>query len=71
MNRLLPIAAAATLQAALCLAPAGAGAASGLAPAHDFAPHQLVVKVAGARAARTVTLPRHVGVRVAARANSS
>ncbi|HET7486117.1 MAG TPA: S8 family serine peptidase [Solirubrobacterales bacterium] len=68
MNRLLPIAAAATLQAALCLAPAGAGAASGLAPAHGFAPHQLVVKVAGARAARTVTLPRHVGVRATAAA---
>jgi serine protease len=70
MNRLLPIAAAATLQAALCLVPVGAGAASGLAPAHGFAPHQLVVKVAGARAARTVALPRHIGVRAAAAALS-
>ncbi len=70
MNRLLPIAAAATLHAALCLAiaPAGASAASGIAPAHGFAPHQLVVKLAGARAARTVTLPRQVGVRAAAAA---
>jgi serine protease len=66
MNRLLPIAAAATLQATLCLVPAGAIAASGLAPARSFAPHQLVVKLAGARTARTVTLPRHVGVRAAA-----
>ena len=66
MNRLLPIAAAATLQATLCLAPSGASAESGLAPAHSFAPHQLVVKLAGARTARTVTLPRHVGVRTAA-----
>jgi serine protease len=66
MNRLLPIAVAATLQAALCLAPTGAGAASSLARAHGFARHQLVVKIAGARAARTVTLPRHLGVRAAA-----
>src|SRR4051794_14720730 len=68
MNRLLPIAAAATLQAALCLAPAGASAAIDLAPAHGFAPHQLVVKLSGTRAARTLTLPRHVGVRAAAAA---
>lgn len=57
-----------TLQAALCLAPAGAGAASGLAAAHGFAPHQLVVKLAGARAARTVTLPHRLGVGRAAAA---
>jgi serine protease len=68
MSRLLPIAAAATLQTALCLAPAGADAASGLAPAHGFAPHQLVVKLADAHAARTVTLPHSVSVRAAANA---
>jgi serine protease len=68
MNRLLPIAAAAALQAALCLAPAGAGAAGGLAPARGFAPHQLVVKLAGAREARTVTLPGDVRVPTAAAA---
>lgn len=66
MNRLLPIAVAATLYAALCLVPAGAGAATGLAPARGFAPHQLVVKLAGARTARTVTLPHGVSVRAAA-----
>jgi serine protease len=70
MNRLLPIAAAATLYAALCLAaaPASSVAAAGISTAHGFVPHQLVVKLAGARAARTVTLPRHVGVRAAAAA---
>jgi serine protease len=67
MNRLLPIAAAATLQAALCLAPVSANAAS-LAPAHGFAPHQLVVKLAGVRAAKTMTLPNSVSVRTAASA---
>jgi serine protease len=66
MNRLLPIAAAATLQAGLYLAPAGANATSDLAPAHGFAPHQLVVKLAGARVARTVRLPDSVSVRTAA-----
>jgi len=67
MNRLLPIAAAATLQAALCLIPpAGASAASGLGPARGFVPHQLVVKLAGARAAKTVALPGNVSVRSAA-----
>ncbi len=70
MNRRLPIAAAAALYVALCLAtgPADALAASGVAPAHGFAPHQLVVKLAGARGARTVTLPHQVGVRAAAEA---
>lgn len=68
MNRRLPTAAAATLCAALCLAiaPAPTVAASGVAPAHGFAPHQLVVKLAGARTAHTVTLPSHVGVRAVA-----
>ncbi|MFL5900137.1 MAG: S8 family serine peptidase [Solirubrobacterales bacterium] len=68
MNRFLPIAAAATLQAVLCLVPAGASAASGLAPARSFAPHQLVVKLAGARTARTVTLPGNLSVPTAAAA---
>jgi serine protease len=68
MNRLLPIAAAATLYAALCFAtaPASSVGATGISTAHGFVPHQLVVKLAGARAARTVTLPRHIGVRAAA-----
>jgi serine protease len=70
MNRRLPTAAAATLYAALCLAtpPAGAAAASGVGQAHGFAPHQLVVKLAGARTARTVNLPRQIDVRAGAAA---
>jgi serine protease len=68
MNRFLPTAATTTLLVALSLASAPARAATGVAPAHGFAPHQLVVKLAGGGAARTVRLPRHVGVREAAAA---
>ncbi len=67
MNRSLPTAAA-TLFAALCLAPAPAGAATGVGPARGFVPGQLLVKFAGAAAARTVALPARIGVREAAAA---
>jgi serine protease len=58
--------AAATLIVALCLAPALAGAATAVGPAHGFAPGQLLVKFDGAAAPRTVALPPRVGVRAAA-----
>jgi serine protease len=58
--------AAATLIVTLCLTPALAGAATGIGPAHGFAPGQLLVKFDGAPAARTVALPPRVGVREAA-----
>ena len=67
MNRRLPTAAA-TLFAALALGPTPAEAAIGVAAAHGFAPHQLVVKLVGADRARTVTLPPRAGVREAAAA---
>ncbi|MGE5281101.1 MAG: S8 family serine peptidase [Chloroflexota bacterium] len=65
MNRRLPIAAAATLLAALALSSAPAVAATGVAPAHGFAPHRVVVKLAGAAQPQTVRLPSGVGVRTA------
>ncbi|HEY2334691.1 MAG TPA: S8 family serine peptidase [Solirubrobacterales bacterium] len=64
MNRRLPTASA-TLLAALSLATPTAGAATGLGPAHGFAPRQLIVKFAGG-AARAVGLPPRIGVRQAA-----
>jgi serine protease len=67
MNRCLPTAAA-TLLAALALTPAPLRAAMGVAPAHGFVPHQLIIKLAGASAARTVELRPGVGVREAAAA---
>jgi serine protease len=67
MNRRLPTAGA-TLLATLLLASAPAPAATRVGQAHGFAPHQLVVKLAGERAARTVPLPPKVGVRAAAAA---
>jgi len=63
MRRQLPILAAATLLATLGPAPAPAGAATGISPAREFAPRQLVVKFAGEGPGRTVTLPGGVGVR--------
>jgi serine protease len=45
---------------------APAVAATGLAAAHGFAPHQLVVKFEGERHGRTVALPGGIGVRAAA-----
>ncbi len=62
--RLLTV--AATLIAVLCLTPAPAGAATGVGPAHGFAPDQLLVKFEGVSAPRTVALPPRVGVREAA-----
>jgi serine protease len=61
MNRRLPTAAA-TLVVAFCLIPASAGATTGVGAAHGFASGQLLVKFAGAAAARTVSLPPQVGV---------
>lgn len=61
MNRPLPIAAA-TLLAALLLAPTPGQAAVGVSAAHGFAPRKLIVKLAGAERARTIELPRQVGV---------
>jgi serine protease len=45
-----------------------AGASIGLSQARQFVPHELVVKVAGERAPRTVELPESVDVRGRARA---
>ncbi len=67
MNRRLPTAAM-TLLAALTTASPPALAATGVGSAHGFAPRQLVVKLAGTKAARTVALPPRVGVHEAATA---
>lgn len=61
MNLRLPIAASATLLATLAFAGTPAPAATGLAPAHGFAPHQVVLKLAGDRAA-TFDLKRDADV---------
>jgi serine protease len=69
MNRCIPIAAAVTLLAALSSTTATAAAARrGVADAHGFVPHQLLVKFDGGRAARTISLPPRVSVRRAAAA---
>jgi serine protease len=68
MNRSLPILMAATLLAALAAGAAPAGAATGIAPARDFAPGRVVVKFDGQRFGRAVKLPSGVGVREAAAA---
>jgi serine protease len=65
MNRRLPTAAAAILLAAL-LGATPAAAATAIAPAHGFVPHQLLVKFAGERQARTIGLPPQAGVQQAA-----
>jgi len=65
MTRRLPIAATVALLALLCCAAATAGAATGVGPARGFAPREVVVKLEGARAPRTVRLPGGVGVREA------
>jgi serine protease len=67
MNRRLPTAAV-TLFAALALGPAPGHAAPGVAAAHGFAPHQLIVKLTGADRPRTVALSPSVGVDEAAAA---
>jgi serine protease len=63
MRRPLPILAAAILLAALAASAAPAGASTGIAPAHGFAPRQVVVKFAGERTGRAVALPPGAGVR--------
>jgi serine protease len=68
MGKRLPTIAAAALTAALLALAAPAAARTGVAPAHGFAPHQLVVKFAGDRRGQTVALPKGVGVRAGARA---
>jgi len=65
MNRRFPIAAV-TLLTVVGVSPPAGQAAIAVAPAHSFAPHQLIVKVAGERTARTVRLPAGIEVRVAA-----
>jgi serine protease len=67
MNRRLLTAAAVTLLTLLTTAPE-AGARSAVDPAHGFVPHELLVRFAGERSARTVSLPRQVGVRAASAA---
>jgi serine protease len=66
MNRRLPIAATVTLLAGISFATTTAGAATGVAPAQGFAPHQVVVKLAGDRTPHTVQVPQRVGVHEAA-----
>ena len=61
MNRRFPIAAA-TLLAALMLAPAPGRATVGVSAAHGFVPHRLVVKLTGAQRAQTIALPRQTSV---------
>jgi len=67
MNRRLPIAAAATLLAALALSTAPAAAAIGLSTARGFVARRLIVKLTGASSAHTVAVPPSFGVRQAAR----
>jgi serine protease len=65
MRRLLRILLPLTL--ALAILPTGSSANPiAVAPAHGFAPHQLLVKFDGQRWGRTLTLSRGVGVRRAA-----
>lgn len=62
MNLRIPIAASVTLLTTLALAGAPARAATGLAPAHGFAPHQVVLKLAGDRQAGAFHLRRGADV---------
>jgi serine protease len=68
MKKLKTILAAAAAVAALAALAAPASAAIGLAPAHGFAPRQLLVKLEGERRGRKLRLPAGVGVHEAARA---
>jgi serine protease len=68
MRRLLPITAAAALIAALSAFAAPAMARTGVAPAHGFAPRQLVVKFAGEAVGRELALPAGSDVRGSAAA---
>jgi serine protease len=62
MRQLLPILATAALLAGFAANAAPAGAATGIAPAHGFAPRQVVVKFEGERGGRTLALPAGIGV---------
>jgi len=65
MTRCIPtLAAVALFSATISAAPAGA--ATGVSPARAFVPRQLVLKLRGARTARTVALPPGASVRRAA-----
>jgi serine protease len=68
MRRLLSTTAAVTLLAALAGGGAPAGAATGISPAREFAPRQLVVKFAGEPHGHAVRLPPGTAVRAAAAA---
>ncbi len=68
MNRRLPIAASVTLLATLVLAGTSARATTGLAPAHGFVPHQVVLKLEGSRQADTYSLRRGADVAAVAAA---
>jgi len=66
MKSRLSILAVLVLLAALAAASVPAGAATGISPAREFAPRQLVVKFEGQRRGRAVGLPPRVNVRRAA-----
>jgi serine protease len=67
MTRSVPIfAALVLLSAAIAVTPASA--ATGISPAREFAPGQVVLKLRGAREGKTVNLPPGFGVRQAAAA---
>lgn len=68
MRRLLSTLATTALLAGLAISPAGAGAATSLAPAHGFAPRAVVVKFNGERRGRALALPAGTGVRETAAA---
>jgi serine protease len=68
MKRPLPILASVALLAALAAGAAPARAATAIAPAHGFAPRQLVVKLEGERSGRTLALPAGTPVAEAAAA---
>jgi len=63
MTRLLPTFALAATLAVLTIGAAPAEARIGLAQAHGFTPHQVVVKFDGEPTARKLRLPDGVGVR--------
>jgi serine protease len=68
MRRLLPTAATVAMLAALVAGAAPARAQVGVAPAHGFAPREVVVKFAGQRFGRALPLPAGVAVQSAAAA---
>jgi serine protease len=68
MNRLIRTLLPFAALLASAAAAASADAATTLAPAHGFAPHRLVVKLAGQKVGRALALPRDAGVRRTAQA---